>query len=116
MMTQYANPFILGKNTIRYWMIPNIYYKRDNHEGPNRSKKHDRREFISGLAPTLALTYLDVKTVMPRNPDQEDPAQQISGYKFNKEFPGPKMTYWQDGRCPTPEFHQVARFLQKRTW
>ncbi len=74
-------PFNLGKKTIRYWMIPNKYQKRDNHEGPDHSKKHDRGGFISGLVPVLALTYLDVKTGMTRNHDQDDPAQETSMLK-----------------------------------
>lgn len=80
-MTQSVDPLNLGKNTIRLWTIPNKYHKRDDYEGPNRSKKHDRRGFISGLAPACDLTCLDVKTGITWNPGQEDPAQETSGLK-----------------------------------
>ena len=72
-----------------------------------------RRDFLTKVVPVCALTCIGAGKLFA---DSSLPAKSLSGevkHKFDRELPGPKMTYRRIVAYQNRSFIRFARFLQK---
>jgi hypothetical protein len=72
-----------------------------------------RREFLARAVPICAATCLGASRVFARSPHMDKPLPKQNLHKFDREIPGPKLTYRRIATYQHRSYIQFARFLQK---
>jgi len=72
-----------------------------------------RRDFLTKVMPFCAASCLGASRIFAKSPNMDQSLSEQNQHKFDRELPGPKITYRRMVAFRNRSYIQFARFLQK---